>query len=235
MASILGFIPARGGSKGIPGKNTIDVAGKPLIAWTIEAARESGIFDRVVVSTDSDDIATVAAAYGAEIPCRRPADLSGDEASVTSAALHMLAVLRQQDGYQPDYVVLLQPTSPLRTPEDIREAWKIAEAQDAEGIVSVTPAEGHPLWLMTMDERDRLQLFFSDTGKSSRRQDQPELYAPNGAVFLVKTSVLLSGGDWYRCDKRAYVMPAERSLDVDSPWDLHLVRLVLDHRRRTAG
>lgn len=226
---VLALITARGGSKGVPRKNLKPVAGRPLIAWTIQAARGARRVDRVVVSTDDAAIAEVAKAWGASAPFLRPAELASDQATSREVALHALDWLALRQGYQPDWLLLLQPTSPLRLAEDIDRAVDLARASGARAVVSVCPAHPHPQWCQRLDETGRLHPWVEGNGLAQRRQDLPPAYALNGAIYLVRAQDLMAGGDWLGPDTLAYLMPAERSLDIDSPWDLHLADLVLSH------
>lgn len=231
--NLLVLIPARGGSKGIPGKNLALIAGKPLIAWTIEAARASGLASRILVSTDSPEIAEAARHWGADVPWLRPPELAADETPSLAVARHALERLRDAEGLEPNWLTLLQPTSPFRTAADIAAALALAVSENAESVISVTPAPVHPAWLFDIDEHRRLMRYDATVAKAER-QSWGALYAPNGAIYIVKSSVLRNGGSWYGPGAYGYVMPAERSLDIDTPWDLHLARLVLEDRMRQA-
>lgn len=170
MNTILGLIPARGGSKGIPRKNIKLLAGKPLIAWTIEAALDSSCFARLIVSTDDAEIASVARQYGAEVPFLRPAELASDAASSMDVVLHGLDWLAQAAQSLPGLVMLLQPTSPLRTPEDIQAAITLQTEKNAEAVVSVCEA-AHPVqWLRRLGPEGELLPYQTDP-ELSRRQD----------------------------------------------------------------
>ena len=227
MNRVLGLITARGGSKGIPGKNLRLVAGRPLIAWTLEAARASRRLDRIVLSTDDPEIAEVGRQVGAEVPFLRPAKLANDRSPVIDASLHALQWLEKMENYIPMYGMLLQPTSPLRTAEDIDAAIGLAEKQNADAVVSVTSVDRHPYLLKVMDENGRLAPFMKPEFAGSRRQDLPPVVGLNGAIYLVRRTVLRELKTWCPAGALAYIMPAERSLDVDTPWDLRLADLLL--------
>lgn len=231
MKRIAGLIVARGGSKSIPRKNLQLLAGRPMIAYSFEAALESGVLDRVILSTDNDEIADVGRQWGVEVPFMRPAELSGDEVHVMRVTEHALQWLEINEGYAPDYFLLLQPTSPLRNARDIREAVGIALAHDADAVVSVTPAPSHPYLMKTIDACGRMQQFIETNQAESRRQELPPAYSLNGAIYLVRRTVLLATQTWCPDRAYAYVMPPERSMDVDGPWDLHLLRLVCNDRK----
>ena len=233
--AVLAIIPARGGSKGIPGKNMADLCGKPLIAWTIEAALASGVFDRAVVTTDDHVIAKFADSAGAEVPFMRPAELAADDTPAVDVVEHTLCWLRENQNYEPDYLMLLQPTSPLRNAEDIRGAWQHAMEKDADAVVSVCEAQNHPYLTKSIDADRMLCDFLPAEPKYATRQAMPRVFALNGAIYLIRTDVFLANRCFHPEKTYAWVMPPERSIDVDSPWDLHLVNLILKDRRVDAG
>lgn len=213
----LGLIPARGGSKGIPRKNVLLIAGKPLVAWTIETALAAKWIDRVVVTTDNDEIAEVAARHGADVPFLRPPELARDETPGIDPVLHALDAL---PGY--DRLVLLQPTSPLRSTDDIDAA--IAMATDGRTVLSVTEAP-HADWIFAMDAAGLL-----DIGASkpvARRQDMEKRYTLNGAIYVADCGELRENRSFLGPNTAGYIMPAERSVDIDSPLDWRLAELLL--------
>jgi len=227
----VGIVPARGGSKGIPGKNLKPVAGKPLIAWTIETALAATMLDRVIVSTDSPEIADLARRYGAETPFMRPAELAQDDTSGVAPVLHAVHWLAENEGYHADLIMVLQPTSPLRIPADIDRAIELACEKKADAVVSVAPVEAHPYWMKQRDRDGRITDFMNPDQPIERRQDLPELYALNGAIYLVRRDVLMEQETFYTDNTFSLVMPVERSLDVDNPWDLYLADLILKDRQ----
>jgi CMP-N-acetylneuraminic acid synthetase len=228
-------IPARGGSKGIPRKNLAPLAGRPLIAYTIEAARQARSVDRVLVSTDDREIAEVAQREGAEAPFLRPADLAGDDVPGVDVALHALDWLAEHEGAEPEYVVFLQPTSPLRTAEDIDAAVDRLRGGDADAVVSVTPTAHHPYWAKRVLPDGRLADFL-EAGEWQRRprQELPPACVLNGAIYAARRAFLVANRSYYGERTAAYVMPPERSLDVDTPWDLYLAGLVLADKTRAS-
>ncbi len=232
-ATVLGLVPARAGSKGIPQKNQVQLAGKPLLAWTLEAARQSGVFERLVVSTDAPAIAALAQEHGAEVPFLRPEPLARDDTPLIDAVVHTLQWLIEHEAYRADYVMVLQPTSPLRTAEDIRAAIRLAQQNGADSVVSVCAVKQHPAWMKRLDAEGRMLDYEPGRPFTSRRQDLAPLYTMNGAIYLTRSAVVLAEHTCFPTDTRAYVMPAERSLDIDSPWNLHLAELVLQYRERT--
>ena len=228
MASVAALIPARGGSKSIPRKNIVPVGGKPLIAWTIAAALGSTLLDRIYVSTDDDEIAQVAREYGAEVPFMRPAELASDEAGSLGVALHALDWMGAHGG-EPDYLLLLQPTSPLRTTGDIENAVRLAEERDASAVLGVCEASPHPWLARQISAQGVLSDFFPLKEKPTRRQDYPLAYMINGALYLNRVTSLRAARTFQPPDALAYVMPPERSLDIDLPWELKLMDLLLRH------
>jgi CMP-N,N'-diacetyllegionaminic acid synthase len=220
----LALIPARGGSKGIPRKNIQPLAGKPLIAWTILAALDCHEFDRVVVTTDDEEIADISKLWGAEIPFMRPAELARDETPSMDVVLHALHHLPQFDA-----VVLLQPTSPLRSKADIEACLAMANAQQADCVVSVSEPTQSPYWMFKLDENGRLNKLLA-TNDITRRQDLPPVYAINGALYFARTDWLLRNKTFLSQETLGYVMSAEKSLDIDTPFDWKLAELLLSEK-----
>ena len=225
--NILALIPARGGSKGIPHKNIQPLAGRPLIAWSIEAALEAQSVSRVIVSTDDEKIAQTACHYGGEVPFLRPAELAGDAILTIDVVLHTLGWLVENRQTIPDYMLVLQPTSPLRTSEDIEAAIRLGLSKNAAAVVSVCEANPHPYLCKRILEDGTLQDFVSAERQYLRRQDMPDAYALNGAIYLNRTENLLAEKTLHPRHALAYVMPVERSLDIDTGWDMHLADLIL--------
>lgn len=217
--TVIALVPARGGSKGIPRKNLVEVAGRPLLSWTIAAAQQSGVVDRIVVSTDDDEIARAAQDLGAEVPFRRSPELSDDHATAVDVAIDALDRLGD-----PDWLLLLQPTSPLRSAEDVRSAVRLA-SDDVERVVSVRPVRDHPAWLLRVAGDGMLEPWSGSA--ATRRQDEPALVVPNGAIYLIRPAALRRDRSWVGSRTRAYNMPEERSIDVDTSWDLRVASLVL--------
>ncbi|GIX18286.1 MAG: hypothetical protein KatS3mg119_2472 [Rhodothalassiaceae bacterium] len=217
---ILALIPARGGSKGVPGKNIRPLAGRPLIAWTIEAARASRFIDRVVLSSDNEDICRIAAAYGCEVPFRRPPALARDDTPGIAPVLH---ALEQLPGY--DHLVLLQPTSPFRTTEDIDAAITRCIDTGAPSVVSVTPASQHPSWMYHIEEDGRLTHLLGEE-PLARRQELPRIYALNGAIYVAHVPTLLKEKRLILPGTIAHVMPRARSLDIDTALDFDIAEVL---------
>lgn len=219
--AVLALIPARGGSKGIPRKNIRLIAGKPLIAWTIEAARAAAGIDAVVVSTEDAEIAAVAREWGAEVPFMRPTALSADETPGIDPVLHAIDML---PGY--DSVLLLQATSPMRGSSDIEGILALAEASGAPSVVSVCEPEDHPGWMYRLDDAARLEPLLP-VPAAVRRQDLPPVYALNGAMYFARTDWLIATRSFLADDTRGYPMPADRSVDIDTPLDWRVAEMLL--------
>ncbi len=225
---LLGLIPARGGSKRLPRKNLRLLGGRPLIAWTIEAALESGCLDRVIVSTDDPEIAAVACDAGAEVPFLRPAELADDRTPSLEVLLHALRTLAAE-GDRYDYLVELQPTSPLRHATDIRAAVSLLKERRADAVVSVCPTEHPPEWSNTLPPDGALRDFFRPGVRGTRSQDLPTSYRLNGAIAIFDCRRLLKTESTDMDDNGfAYVMPPERSIDIDTALDLHIAQALLE-------
>ena len=234
MTDVLGLITARGGSKGIPRKNVLPLAGKPLIAWTIEAARDSTTVARTIVSTDDDEIADVCRGWGAEVPFIRPRELAQDDSSHLAVVLHALEWVESDEGSRPSYVLLLQPTSPLRTAEDVDAAVTLAEDKEADGVLGVTAVRAHPYQFREIAVDGTLMEFIADspppgTGQT-RRQAFPAVYTVNGAIYLTRGDVLVEEKTFQPRRTFPYIMPSSRSLEIDEPWDMRVANLILEDR-----
>lgn len=221
---IFALISARGGSKGIPRKNIRRIAGKPLIAWTIEAALSSRMLDAVVVSTDDEEIAEVARRWGAQVPFLRPTYLAQDDSPGIDPVLHAINHL---PGF--DAVILLQPTSPLRTTEDIDVCVGLARDMQAPSVVSVSEPVKHPYWMYRLGADQRLQTLI-DVPPISRRQELPPVYALNGALYYARSDWLKQHRTFVTAETVAYVMPPERSVDLDTLLDWKLAEILLKER-----
>lgn len=235
MASILALIPARGGSKGIPNKNLALLGGKPLLAWTVLAAKQVKSIERVVVTTDSLEIASAASEYQAETPFIRPAELALDDTPGMAPLVHAIQWLEEHQNYRPEYVMCLQPTSPLRSASDIETAIEIVLAKNADGVVSVAPVKQHPEWMKKIDAEGRLQDYLTSEHLAIRRQDLSATYALNGAIYMARRHIVLEKLTWYTHETYAYIMPSERSIDIDTPWDLRLADMILRDQENNAN
>jgi CMP-N,N'-diacetyllegionaminic acid synthase len=223
--SFLAIIPARSGSKGVLNKNIKEVNGKPLIAYTIEAAKKSNIFDDIIVSTDSQQYATIAQQYGASTPFLRPESLSTDTASTTNVIIHTINEL-QKLGKKYDYFILLQPTSPLRTEDDIMNAVLELFKKDAYSIVSVCEAEHSPLLMNRLDDSFSMKNFINDSN-NKRRQDLQTFYRLNGAIYLCNTEYFLTRQTFYGEKSHALIMSQNHSIDIDSEIDIEFLSFYL--------
>jgi CMP-N,N'-diacetyllegionaminic acid synthase len=218
-STVLTLIPARGGSKGLPGKNIRPFLGKPLIARTIDAARDSGVAGRIVVSTDDPEIARVSVASGAEVPFLRPLDIASDAAPVLAAALHALDWFVIHESWKAEWLLLLQPTSPLRTADDLCLAFQIAQSENTDAVLAVSETKSHPFWAKTLDKSGHLQPFIADQKAPARRQELPPAYAINGLLYLVRTSTLREEGAFCPTKTRPLIIPSIRAFDIDSEED----------------
>jgi CMP-N-acetylneuraminic acid synthetase len=232
--TVLGVVTARAGSKGIPGKNTKALAGKPLIAYTIEAARLSGVFDRLILSTDDEQAAAVARELGCEVPFMRPAALSGDDTPHLPVMQHAVAWLRDHDHYQPEWTMILMPTSPLRQPQHIVEAVALATRSQADSVVSVdqVPAHYHPARMLDVDAAGWARLLVGGRPvreRPVRRQGLPSAWVFNGAIYLFRTALLFDPAEpsLYGDRVAAYVMPSPYGHNIDDPEDWERAERIL--------
>ena len=221
---ILAIIPARGGSKGLPRKNIRLLNGKPLIAYTIEEAKKSKYISRVIVSTEDDEIAKVSNKYGAEI-IKRPLELAKDDTPTVDVVLHVLDVLKVQS-VKPDIVVLLQPTSPLRTSQDIDNAIKLFIENNCESVVSACEIEHSPYWSFKIED-GYLKPVFGESYLKKRRQELPKVYMPNGAIYITTPDILRKYRSFYCKKTLPYIMPPEKSIDIDNELDFLLAELLV--------
>ncbi|MBF0448779.1 MAG: acylneuraminate cytidylyltransferase family protein [Magnetococcales bacterium] len=225
-ASVLAIIPARGGSKGLPRKNVLDLAGKPLIAWTIEAARQSAYIDRLVLSSNDAEIIQVAKHWGCEVPFVRPDHLAEDQSTAIEAALH---ALDQLSGVY-DYLVWLQPTTPLRLANDIDSVVRLCVEEAAVSAVSVVNSGKSPYWMYAIEDDGILKPILSQDYTDRQRQALPSTYTLNGAVYVTRIDWLQENHRFMDGSCRAWVMPPERSIDIDTHLDFKLANLLLAER-----
>lgn len=218
--SILAVIPARGGSKGIPHKNIIDLCGKPLIAYTIEAALKSKYIDYVLVSTDDEQIASVAKKYRAQVPFMRPAELASDTARTLDAILHSINTLKDM-GKRFSDLVLLQPTEPLRTSTDIDRAIELYYENNRQSLVSVSEVDDHPILIRTI-EGNRLKPLLN-VSSTCRRQDMPKYYRVNGCIYINPIEEINESTS-FNDNSIPYVMEKNHSVDIDELSDLALAK-----------
>ena len=226
---ILAVIPARGGSKTIPKKNIKPLCGKPLIEYTFDAAKASRLLGRVLVSTDDEQIARIARKNEMEVPFLRPIDLAKDDSSTLSVIQHAVCFLQDNENYRPDYIVILQPTSPLRTGVHIDEAIQILIETDADSVVSVTevPHQYNPCSIMKI-EQGRLLSFMKGAEAYTRRQLKPVVYARNGAaIYAFRYETLIEKNSLYGDDCRPYLMSKADSVDMDDSIDFEFAEFIL--------
>lgn len=219
---IFAIIPARGGSKGLPKKNILEASGKPLIAWTISEAQKSKYIDRLILSSDDSEIIEIAKKWGCEVPFVRPKRLATDEATTIAAVFHAMKSLSQEY----DYVVLLQPTSPLRKVADIDQCIEFCNTQNAPACVSVTEADKNPYWMFQIHEDKHMTPAIDSSGLKLRRQNLPIFYTLNGAVYVAKWDWLLKEKTFLTKDTIAYIMEKESSLDIDTKLDFDFFKFL---------
>lgn len=222
---ILAIIPARGGSKGIPHKNIKDLNGKPLIAYSIEEAIKSRYIDKLIVSTEDEEIAAISKKIGVEVPFLRPKELSEDNTPGIDPILHAVKWL-QDKGYNFDYVMCLQCTSPFRKHSQIDKAIEMLIEKDADSIVSVCESEITPYWMKKI-ENGKLKDFLNQDIFYARRQDAPKVYRLNGAIYLAKTQILLDVKNWYTKNTLPYVMDKMSSVDIDNILDFKFAEFLM--------
>ncbi len=212
---ILALIPARGGSKGLPRKNALDFCGRPLIAWTIDAALKSRYVDAVAVSTDNDEISAVSRSAGASVPFKRPAKLATDRASSMDVVLHAMRYFEEQ-GNDFDILALLQPTSPLRKTRHLDAALEFFNRKKARAVLSVTEAEHPPAWMNQLPPDLCMKNFVQHADRKKNRQVLGKYYRLNGAIYIADWNFLKKSEDWFSPKTFAYVMDRVSSTDIDT-------------------
>ena len=223
--SLLAVIPARGGSKGIPRKNIKELCGKPLIAWTIEAAKNISKIDRLILSTDDEEIAAIGRKLGVDVPFLRPQELAADD---TPAILTALQILEMLPGF--DELLWLQPTSPLRTVEDINQVIEISYRINAASVASVSPVKENPNWVYQLNEQQILTRWIEEPLTLSRQELQ-QAYVLNGAIYWARVEWLKQKEAFVSKETLGYVMPVERSIDVDTPLDWEWVEFLMSRKK----
>ncbi len=221
LPKILAIIPARGGSKGIPKKNLVPLLGKPLIAWTIQAARESKYIDRIVVSSDSQEILAVAKKIGAEI-IARPKPLAADHVVAALVVEHALSYLKNRENYQPEIIAYLQPTSPLRSTFDLNQAISLFLKKKARALISVFAVDNKYLKAFALNQDGYLQGVSKPEIQFGNRQSAPPLFMPNGAIYLIWRKIFKKTGELFAHKTIPFVMSAKKSIDIDTLKDLNL-------------
>ncbi len=232
MTQILAVIPARLGSKRLPKKNIKMLCGKPLLAYTIDSVRNSHYVNRFVVSTEDRDIATISQSYDAEVIIR-PLELARDESTTEDVVFHALEQLHSKEQYTPDIIILLQPTSPLRTPEDIDTAIKIFLNTAGDSLISITEYDHTPYWAFRIEKGFLKREFTKES--HTRSQDLPKLYRPNGSIFITRVSTFRNIRSFYATHSIPYIMPPERSIDIDDEFDFSIAEFFLKKGREKSG
>lgn len=221
--SILAVIPARGGSKGVPRKNIRQLAHQPLIAWSIEAGKKSKYVDRLIVSTEDEEIAEIARRYLAEVPFLRPKELALDNSTSAETIIYTIEEIFRRDNTKYDYLLLLQPTSPMRNEIHIDEAIEFLLDKEKEALVSITELEHPVYWNRMVDDSNRLLPFLQyDKQKKYRRQDFEKIYRLNGAIYLIHTETFLRCESFETDNTLSYIMDRKSSVDIDSIEDFEL-------------
>lgn len=233
MKEILAIVPARGGSKGVPRKNIKDLNGKPLIAYTIEAAKASQYIDKVMVSTEDSEIKDVSLKFGGEVPFFRPQQLATDSSPSIDAILYTINRLKEEYNYFPKYVCLLQCTSPLRNEKHIDEAFLKLKETNMDAIVSVCEAEVNPYW-SNVFKGDKLDYFLEEGKNITRRQDLPDVYRINGAIYIIKTDVLIENKTFEPDNLTGYIMDNMSSVDIDTSLDFSIAELLIKEGNKNA-
>lgn len=224
---IVAVVPARGGSKGIPLKNLSPLAGKPMLAWTIKAALDSGVVDRVIVSTDDLRIAEVARQAGAQTPFIRPAQIAQDDVHAVHVVLHALDWMQEHECQQPEGIMMLLPTSPLRLADDVSAAVQLFDERRADAVISVVDLGKYMTNLRYMDG-ELLQAVDPGEDCNAQRQGLRKLYGVNGSIFLARPAALRQAGSFHMASALGYQMDALRSIDVNTQADLDMVRRMFD-------
>ena len=223
--TFLAIIPARGGSKRLPRKNVLDLCGKPLIAWSIEAGLKSKYIDKLIVTSDDEDILSISKKYGSDI-IKRPEELSNDTATTFDALKHTIDNLEKYD-----YIVLLQPTSPLRNEKHLDEAIELLEQKNADAVISVCKMDHSPLWCNTLPENGSMQNFLKEEVLNKRSQDLDKYFRLNGAIYICKTDKLLENkGFFLKGNIYAYLMSKENSTDIDDEFDFLMTEYIMKYK-----
>ncbi|MGL4731447.1 MAG: cytidylyltransferase domain-containing protein [Clostridium sp.] len=225
---ILAIIPARGGSKGVHKKNIKDLCGKPLIGYTIEAAQKSNYIDRIIVSTDDNEILEAVKKFNLEVPFIRPKELAKDDTSSMDVIMHTISWCENNFEYY-DYICLLQCTSPFRDSKQIDEAVEMLINQKSDSIVSICESDVSPYWMKNL-ENGKIVDFVKDKNKYIRRQDLPKVYKLNGAIYICEMEKLKDNKSWYTKNTLGYVMNSITSLDIDTFLDFKLAEVIIKEK-----
>tara|TARA_R110001599_G_scaffold326067_1_gene538487 strand:- start:12631 stop:13326 length:696 start_codon:yes stop_codon:yes gene_type:complete len=222
---IIAIIPARGGSKGLPRKNILPLGGIPLIGWSINAAKESKYIDRLIISSDSDEICSLVRELGCDVPFKRPSELSNDTANSVDVVSHAISVC----GDVFDIVILLQPTSPFRSSTDIDKAIELFVSSCTNSVVSVVESDKSPEWMYWLGEsKNDLFPIMSGVDRATRRQDTKKAYVLNGALYIIDKEHFLTTQKFVDETTVAYVMDRKSSIDIDTALDLEIANILLE-------
>ena len=225
---VLGLICARGGSKGVPRKNIRALGEKPLIGWSIASARACDLIDRIVISTDDQEIARVAEYYAAEVPFMRPAELARDDSPEWSVWQHTLRKLEALDNFRADYLIVLPPTSPFRSNDDIKKSLELISKGDADIVISVTESARNPYFNMVeLDSQNFAHLAKTPEKKVIRRQDVPEVYDMTTVLYTARTDFVLRANSVFDGKAKAIMIPQIRALDIDTEIDLKFAEFLI--------
>ena len=231
---VLAYIPARSGSKSIIHKNIIDVCGKPLIAYSILAAKESKYVDKVIISTDSAHYAEIARTWGADAPFLRPPELAGDTSVEMDACQHLIRWVDTTASEKFDFIIKLEPTSPLRIGKDIDQAIEMLVNKDADTVVTVTEVLTHPFWMNVLPPDNSMKGFLKPGVEKLNRQQLPKYYQLDGLVYVAKWDFIKNKKTWFAENCFATITPGERALDIDEPIQMDLLKLIIQKRNQTA-
>ena len=223
---VLALIPARGGSKGLPRKNVLEAGGRPLIAWTIAASQSSQLVGETILSSDDDEIMATAQAWGCSVPFRRPAELASDTAATMDVVFHALDHFPQCE-----YLVLLQPTSPMRNAADIDLAFALMLESNAPACVSVCEVDQSPYWMYRLEDNARLSSILPAPEGATRRQDLPPVFTLNGAIYIARIDWLRRTRNFVSPETVGYRMPRERSIDIDTAQDFEAFRNIVESKQ----
>jgi len=225
--NVLGIIPARSNSKRLKNKNIIDLAGKPLIEYTVSAGLENKYIDELIVSTDSIDIAQISQNAGAKVPFLRPAELSKDNTSSNEVIAHVIENLRNNLNNEFGYIILLQPTSPLRDGVEINKAFELMNDKDCKALISVTPMDHPPQWSNKLPPNLNMKNFLTNEFLNRRSQEFSSHYRLNGAIYISEMEYFKRQKGFWGAGTFAFIMGKEKSLDIDDDWDLKLTEFLI--------
>lgn len=229
---VIALIPARGGSKGIPRKNIKILSGKHLIGYTIEEALKSKYIDRVIVSSEDSEIIEVSKKYNAEVPFIRPKELAEDYSTTNDVILHALKWFEDNENYVPEYICILQCTSPLRDVNDIDGAIQQLNDSNFDAVISVCESEVNPYWTNIISDDNKLEYFIKEGKNITRRQDLPKIYRINGAIYVIKTSVFKEKLTLEPENTGAYIMDCKHSVDIDEEIDFRFSELLIQSKEK---